>query len=363
MKTTMKSMAGFTFACIFLIPMLVACGGGGGGGSAGISSDSSPPDNMSGSQDIPDSTDMPSSQGTPGPSGTSSLSHIAWLVDPGAARQAVNGAVALSLTSNQGLNQINAITAKSNNINASRLWYKEQGESAIHGAFSCTTGGCRIGSGEPPPIDVQISKGLSLNKPTLELQPVMSHNGVSIGQVRATTVSAEVQLYGGWMENSAFFVRWISHPDFNAAFPHAFGYTHFLREMGNFYRDNPQDLASSGQRLKATWTGAAVGIRYGSGHEGNVVHGTSLIAITDFTNATMDVSLASLYDLDAGTGLDPIVWRGLTITKGGFSSGAANSGNQVHGRFYGENHTEVVGTFDRDSITGAFGAIRDRARQ
>ena len=77
-KTAIKSMAGFMFACIFLIPMLVACGGGGGGGSAGISSDSSPPDNMpdpadmSGSQGAPDSTDMSGSQGTPGPSGTSS---------------------------------------------------------------------------------------------------------------------------------------------------------------------------------------------------------------------------------------------------------------------------------------------------
>ena len=225
------------FACIFLIPMLVACGGGGGGGSAGISSDSSPPDNMPGpadmlgSQGIPDSTDMPGSQGTPGPSGTSSLSHIAWLVDPSTARQAVNGAVALSLTSDQGLNAINAIAAKSNDIDASRLWYRPEGENASHGVFDCDIGNCHVlqdplAQSNPPGFGLHDKNGLNLYGATTELQSVMSHHGVSIGQLRATTRQSEVQIYGGWMENSAFFVRWMSHPDYMAGFPLAFGYTH-----------------------------------------------------------------------------------------------------------------------------------------
>lgn len=355
-------MAGFTFACILLIPMLAACGGGGGGSSAGTSSDSSLPDNM------PDLADMSSSQGTPSPSGTSSLPHIAWLVDPSTARQAINGAVALSLTSDQGLNAINAIAAKSNDIDASRLWYRPEGGNASHGVFDCDIGNCHVlqdplAHSNPPGFGLHDKNGLNLYETAIELQAVMSHHGVSIGQLRATTRQAEVQLYGGWMENSTFFVRWMSHPDYMAGFPLAFGYTHYLRDnLGNPYRDNPQNLSSSG--LGGTWTGAVVGIRYGGASvEGNVIHGSAAVSITDFTNATMDVSLTGLYDLDAGTGLTNMTWTGLTVSEGGFSSGAADSDNQIQGRFYGENHMEVVGTFDRNSIIGAFGAIRDEAGQ
>ena len=359
-KAATKSMVGFMFACVFLIPMLVACGGGGGGGSVGISGNPSSP----GTPDMPHPADMSGSQGTPGPSGTSSLSHIAWLVDPSTARRAVNGAVTLSLTSDQGLKEINAIAAKSNEIDASRLWYKEQGKSAVHSAYDCEGGSCHgLRENGAPDFGLHDKNGLNLYETAIELQPVMSHHGVSIGQVRATTRSSEVQLYGGWMENSAFFVRWISYPDFNAAFPHAFGYTHYLRDnIGNPYRDNPQDLSSSG--LGGTWTGAVVGIRYGGASvEGNMVHGNSEVSITDFTNATMDVSLTGLYDLDAGTGLADMTWTGLTVTEGAFSAGATNSDNQIRGRFYGSNHEEVSGTFDRNSIIGAFGAIRDGAGQ
>ena len=107
-----------------------------------------------------------------------------------------------------------------------------------------------------------------------------------------------------------------------------------------------------------------MGIRYGSTSvEGNVVHGSAAVSITDFTNAAMDVSLTGLYDMDAGTGLTDMTWIGLSVSEGGFSSGAADSDNQILGRFYGSNHEEVSGTFDRNSIIGAFGAIRDGAGQ
>ncbi|MXY15279.1 MAG: transferrin-binding protein-like solute binding protein [Proteobacteria bacterium] len=320
----------------------------------------------------PGPTEMSGSRGTPAPSGTSSLSHIAWLVEPGAVRQAVNGATALSLTSDQGLNAINTIAAKSNDIDASRLWYRPEGGTAMHGTYDCDTGSCHVlqdplAQDNPPDFGLHDKNGLNLYETAIELQPVMSHRGVSIGQLRATSQSAEVQLYGGWMEDSAFFVRWISytaHPNYTAGFPHAFGYSHYLRDnLGNPYRDNPQDLALSSPGLKATWSGAAVGIRYGNGVEGNVVHGTSQITITDFANATMDVSLTDLRDLDAGTGLASMTWTGMTISAGAFSAGAADSDNQVRGRFYGSNHTEVTGTFDRNSIIGAFGAIRDSVSQ
>ena len=88
----LPDLLGFTFACIFLVPMLVACGGGGGAGP-GISGDSgsadmpNPPD--SGSAGMSDPADI-SDPSDSSPSGASSLSHIDWLVSPSVARMSVN---------------------------------------------------------------------------------------------------------------------------------------------------------------------------------------------------------------------------------------------------------------------------------
>ena len=349
-----------------LVPMLVACGGGGGGAGSDPSGDSSPPVTSSpppGMSSPPPSP--PPATGTSSPPGTSSspvpnLSHIAWLVDPGTARNAISTAVALPLSSSQGLGEINAIAARSNEIDASRFWYKPQGGTLVHSPYDCEGGSCHnLRENDAPDYGLHDKNGLNLYHTAIELQPVMSHHGVSIGQVRATSRSTDTQLYGGWMEHSAFFVRSLRHTSdaHTAGFPHAFGYTHWLIDnTGNNYRANPQDLSSSG--LGGTWTGAVVGIRYSSGKEGHVVHGTAEVSIPDFTNVMVNVSFTGLHDRDAGESVASMQWSNLSVTEGAFSSVDANPYNEIRGRFYGSEHTDATGTFDRNSIIGAFGAIR-----
>ena len=51
-----------------------------------------------------------------------------------------------------------------------------------------------------------------------------------------------------------------------------------------------------------------------------------------------------------------MAWTGLALTDGGFETGAA--GDSISGRFYGPDHEEVGGVFERNRIVGAFGAAR-----
>jgi len=49
-------------------------------------------------------------------------------------------------------------------------------------------------------------------------------------------------------------------------------------------------------------------------------------------------------------------WEDLSLTDGAFQSGSST--NRVQGRFYGPNHEEVGGAFERNQVLDAFGAAR-----
>ena len=51
-----------------------------------------------------------------------------------------------------------------------------------------------------------------------------------------------------------------------------------------------------------------------------------------------------------------MTWGGLTVTNGTF--GTDSEGDSIQGQFYGPNHEEVGGIFERDQFVGAFGAGR-----
>ena len=51
-----------------------------------------------------------------------------------------------------------------------------------------------------------------------------------------------------------------------------------------------------------------------------------------------------------------MTWDGLAVTNGTFGTGS--QGDSIQGRFYGPNHEEVGGIFERDHIIGAFGGGR-----
>ncbi len=53
---------------------------------------------------------------------------------------------------------------------------------------------------------------------------------------------------------------------------------------------------------------------------------------------------------------DDMAWSGLMVTADGFSQGADD--DRISGQFYGPEHQEVAGIFERSHIAGAFGGLR-----
>ena len=51
-------------------------------------------------------------------------------------------------------------------------------------------------------------------------------------------------------------------------------------------------------------------------------------------------------------------WSGLTLDNGEVAGGTVS----IHGSFYGPDHEGTAGTFDRDGLTGVFGAFRTPIR-
>ena len=76
----------------------------------------------------------------------------------------------------------------------------------------------------------------------------------------------------------------------------------------------------------------------------------------DLSQSDIDVTFTNIRDIDSGRPHGPIIWQNIPVRSGSFATGFI--GNSIDGRFYGPNHEEVGGIFERNQIAGAFGAKR-----
>ena len=106
------------------------------------------------------------------------------------------------------------------------------------------------------------------------------------------------------------------------------------------------------------WAGTLVGTDSGTGLHGTTILGDVDILITDLLNPRIEIVLQGLVDFDRNSSLDRMTWSDVAVENGAFAAGT--QGNRVDGRFYGPEHEEVGGTFERDGIVGAFGAQRQQ---
>lgn len=105
-----------------------------------------------------------------------------------------------------------------------------------------------------------------------------------------------------------------------------------------------------------TWTGGAVGVDYSDLTEDRVLVGNSALTVSlleDWGEYTVRVAVTDLVDVAAGTTYDDMIWANIPLRDGGFET------FEIRARFFGPNHEEVGGVFERDRITGAFGATRE----
>lgn len=318
---------------VFLAATLVACGGGGGSSSNVTAS------NGSESSPVPDN-----------------LSDIAWAVDAAAARQAVAGSEALAITLAQATQEITAIE---NNLDATSasdaLVYQGTG-SLIRVPATCSGLNCTF------TLPDGTSETVNFGEPsqatgTTEGQLIMAHNGVSLGQSRhregkGTADQFELLVYGGWLTHSAFEIGVAAFPSFTRS------EVSFALTLS--YGDDAGTNPSENSGMTATWTGVMAGVDMSAANRENFIHGEAT-ATVDFANSDMDLTFSNLVDLNDANRNSALngmnwTWQDLSLTDGAFQSGSST--NQIQGQFYGPNHEEVGGTFERNRVIGAFGAAR-----
>ena len=102
----------------------------------------------------------------------------------------------------------------------------------------------------------------------------------------------------------------------------------------------------------ASWAGVMTGVKFGSSGLGAEVAGNAAMTV-DLGGAALDLEFTNIAELMSGAGVGDISWQDVPMQEGSFSD------DGLDGRFYGPNHEEAGGVFERDGVVGAFSLKRD----
>ena len=182
---------------------------------------------------------------------------------------------------------------------------------------------------------------------------VMEHNDVKLAQGGGSRkIAGDIPYdhygYGGWLDHSGFFaqVEKFTGGNFKDASLNS------AYSVGKATGTNP--VAAGG---RGTWTGVMVGTDASAANREHVIQGDAGITIADFSDPKIDVAFTNIHDLNARSKRGDMTWSKIPLKDGGFKTGS--NINSIEGKFYGPEHEEVGGIFERDRIVGAFGAKRD----
>ncbi|MCY3824408.1 MAG: hypothetical protein OXG62_11130 [Nitrospinae bacterium] len=222
---------------------------------------------------------------------------------------------------------------------------------------TCTLTESRTGVSESVSLqDIQNTDTSDIENLRQAAQLILTRNGVAVygGSVsfalgEGSTVSATA--LGGWMVHNFFLAVWGNYSDPNI--PSADFGTGL--SLGNATGSHPD--------ADATYTGLMLGVATAAGAiQGYGVEGDARL---DFRmaspgDARMDVSFTNIMlrgmdDVLPDIGFADIGWSDLQVGSDGIFE---SEEGDIHGNFYGSNHEEVGGTFNRNGVAGAFGASR-----
>ena len=199
---------------------------------------------------------------------------------------------------------------------------------------------------------------LSDLSPEDEWRPFLVRGGIPIVTGRSETVQSgqtiETYTFGSWMEHNAFGV---SGTNFYSGSISLANQTGLLIGALSFGDDTGTRPVSGSAR----WGGIMVGVQEDTFHD---IHGDAAVTV-DFGTAKAGVAFTGIVNADTGFSLSPMRWSGLDIGADGRFTGPSYArgfhtpgGHSIVGTFYGPNHEEVGGVFERGGIAGAFGARR-----
>ena len=289
-----------------------------------------------------------------GGSGQEESSQRQWLLNPTSVRS-VTGAQAPDFSSEDVGTNVSQLGAAANALLTSDLLVFAGNGAAVRGQTTCANDECSSNLAETA-LTLTVS-GVEFGDQSLDYQAVASHRGASLAEGRGETsiagTSIDFNVYGGWLQHSFFVINTgrIAEGLLKGT-PIIYGYS-----VGDAPNTNPAAVDGSG-----TWRGVMVGADVSqTATRGNLIQGDAEITIADFADPQVDVAFTQIFDLETETQRSDMNWSGIQVTAGGFASGT--DGNSIEGRFYGSNHEEVGGIFERDQVLGAFGGSRSSSDQ
>ena len=284
-----------------------------------------------------------------GGDGGTDVSDIRWPVDP-VAVQSLTGGKPSTHTGTDVRRRVERVAGAANSLLVGDLLVFATNGPPRRGQTSCSGDRCAsgfLGSS----LNLLLSDELGIRGPS-EYQAVSEHRGVLLAQGRGkgevAGTAAEHAGYGGWLDHSFFVVEFNRIADGileNTPFNYAYS-------IGDAPERNPVAAGGSG-----TWSGVMVGADVSAtAARGDRIQGEATLTIADFADPAVDVAFTKIYNLDDRSALADMNWTGIAVTGGAF---AATSSGTIEGRFYGPDHEEVGGVFERNEVLGAFGAARD----
>ena len=274
------------------------------------------------------------------------------------------------------LAELSVVSSVSDSLLVSDLVFTPAGAvERVHGATSCGRTRCRTTvSGHPfllyglAAADDPDFEGLS-SDPVIEGGRFERYRGVSLGVFRErqyqreegddykVEIDTDILSYEGWMRYSKFAgqINIITH-----------GLVRYRGRERNWTGQRYGVGSSIGMASdmnpvdgNATWRGVMVGGRIGETADfGDPVRGDATLTY-DFANTDMDVAftnIRSIRDVAVPARYPNMYWQNLEVSHGRFGGGFDDP--TIEGRFYGPDHEEVGGVFQRDRIVGAFGGQR-----
>ena len=216
---------------------------------------------------------------------------------------------------------------------------------------TCAADSCTARYNGVEHVRVSVSE-LDALDPNIDWQRTAVQQGVPVvegrGELTESGISVDMTLLGGWLDHNFFAVQLegVTH-DSSDGVEVAGVEAGYAYSIGNATGANP---TLSGN---ATWRGGMVGGTVGSGR--SLVRGDATLTL-DMAQMAMDAAFTNIRDAGSGQSRADMMWDGLAVTNGTF--GTDRQGDSMQGQFYGPNHEEVGGIFERDQIIGAFGAFR-----
>jgi len=178
------------------------------------------------------------------------------------------------------------------------------------------------------------------------IRAVLTKNGITLLEGRGGNAGPNYRIYGTWMTHGAFAVE--------TAVEVTEGDTTVVGRGTSAYgeRTGTRPTAS------AEWRGVMVGTPRQEGNRDNILQGDARL-VYSMAGQNIDATFDNIVNLDrqASHSVTTVQFTDVPVDRDG-TYGQGTTGNRIEGAFYGPNHVETGGVFERNGIIAAYGAKR-----